>query len=196
MATDVVDVRPSGNRRIDRVLAADYLEGLREMPLAEVRGLRGEAEQEEVDLSYLRRMVQGRLDVLRAELAHRQGAAGGASLVEALPQILADESRTPSRGLGRHTSVEPSRADSHRRAVEALVADVDLSNVSSRSDDELNAVLVRLGEAEQSLSGKRKAVQEVMDACSAEITRRYRDGEARVGDLLGSGEGATAGASS
>jgi hypothetical protein len=29
--------------------------------------------------------------------------------------------------MGRHTTMEPSRADSHRRYVEALVADVDLS---------------------------------------------------------------------
>ena len=31
---------------------------------------------------------------------------------------------------------------------------------------------------------KRRAVQKVMDACSAEITRRYRDGEADVDALL------------
>ena len=61
-----------GNRRIDRVLAADYLEGLQGLPLAEVRQLRADAEQEEVDLSYLRRMIQGRLDILRAELNRRR----------------------------------------------------------------------------------------------------------------------------
>ena len=173
-----------GHRRIDRVLAEDYLDGLREASLADVRSLRDEAEQEEVDLSYLRRMVQGRLDVLRAEVARRGGAEGG-DLVAGLAQILAEEPRSPARGLGRHTSIEPSRVDQHRRYVEALVADVDLSDVSARSDEDIAKAQELLASEEQGLSSKRREVQRVMDACSAEITRRYRDGEADVDVLLG-----------
>ena len=185
MSVDGTAAAPrKGNRRIDRVLAEDYLEGLRDLPLADVRALRGEAEQEEVDLSYIRRMIQGRLDILRAELNRREGT-GGQGLVEGLAAILADEPRAPARGLGRHTTVEPSRADSHRRYVEALVADVDLSDVGARTTDELAHALRTLSEEEQGLSGKRREVQQVMDACSAEITRRYRDGEADVDALLG-----------
>lgn len=174
---------PRGQRRIDRVLAEDYLHGLRDLPLTDVRALRAEAEQEEVDLSYLRRLVQGRLDVLRAELNRREGI-GATDLVEGLPGILADEPRAPARGMGRHATVEPSRADSHRRYLEALVADVDLSDVSARSTDELAHALRTLSEEEQGLSGQRRSVQAVMDECSAEITRRYRDGEADVNTLL------------
>ena len=173
-----------GNRRIDRVLAEDYLAGLRDLPLAEVRQLRTDAEQEEVDLSYLRRMIQGRLDILRAEL-NRRDSSSATNLVDGLAAILADEPRAPARGLGRHSTVEPSRADSHRRYVEALVADVDLSDTSARSTDELAHAMRTLSEEEQGISSKRRAVQAVMDACSAEITRRYRDGEADVGALLG-----------
>ena len=172
-----------GNRRIDRVLAEDFLDGLRDLPLAEVRELRSEAEQEEVDLSYLRRMIQGRLDILRAEL-NRRDSASTSTLVEGLAAILADEPRAPARGLGRHSTLEPSRADSHRRYVEALVADVDLSDVSARSTDELAHAMRTLSEEEQGISAKRRSVQKVMDACSAEITRRYRDGEADVDALL------------
>ena len=173
-----------GHRRIDRVLAEDYLDGLREASLADVRSLRDEAEQEEVDLSYLRRMVQGRLDVLRAEVARRGGGEGG-DLVAGLASILAEEPRSPARGLGRHTSVEPSRVDQHRRYVEALVADVDLSDVSARTDEDITRASELLKAEEQGLSAKRREVQRVMDACSAEITRRYRDGEADVDVLLG-----------
>ncbi len=176
---------PGGNRRIDRVLAEDYLAGLPAASLQEVRGLRGEAEQEEVDLSYIRRMVQGRIDIVRAELERRGGDGG--KLVDRLASILADEQRAPARGLGRHTTLEPTRADEHRRYVERLVADVDLSDVSTRSDDELRHALETLADEEQKLSAKRREVQQVMDACSAEITRRYRDGEADVSSLLGAG---------
>src|SRR5687768_2558993 len=182
-ATVSVEGTAQGNRRIDRVLAEGFLEGLRDLPLAEVRELRTEAEQEEVDLSYLRRMIQGRLDILRAEL-NRRDSSSNETLVEGLAAILADEPRAPARGLGRHTTVEPSRADSHRRYVEALVADVDLSDTGARSTDEIAHAMRTLSEEEQSISGKRRAVQKVMDACSAEITRRYRDGEADVDALL------------
>jgi hypothetical protein len=173
-----------GTRRIDRVLAEDYLSGLRTVEIHELRELRTEAEQEEVDLSFIRRMVQGRLDVIRAELNRRDGNGTG-NLVQDLAAILADEPRAPARGLGRHVTVEPSRADSHRRYVEALVADVDLSDVGSRTTDELAHAMRTLNDEEQTLSAKRREVQKVMDACSAEITRRYRDGEADVETLLG-----------
>ena len=178
-----VEGTKQGGRRIDRVLAEDYLAGLRGLSLADVRELRGEAEQEEVDLSYLRRMIQGRLDILRAEL-NRRDSTGTNSLVEDLSTILADEPRSAARGLGRHSTVEPSRADSHRRYVEALVADVDLSDTGARSSDELAHAMRTLSEEERKISEKRRAVQGVMDACSAEITRRYRDGEADVDALL------------
>ena len=177
-----------GNRRIDRVLSEDYLDGLREASLAEVRALRTDAEQEEVDLSYLRRLIQGRVDILRAEL-NRRGGSGSGDLVKDLAAILADEPRAPARGLGRHVTVEPSRADSHRRYVEALVANVDLSDVSERTSEELEHAMHTLSEEEHKLSAKRRAVQHVMDACSAEITRRYRDGEADVATLLGEQSG-------
>ena len=175
---------PGGMRRIDRVLAEDYLAGLAEAPLADVRALRAEAEQEEADLSYVRRLVQGRIDIVKAELARRTGGQGG-SLVDSLAQVLADQTRSSTpHGLGRHVTVEPSRVDAHQRYVEALVADVDLSDTTARTDEELQRALEVLSAEEEVVSGKRRQVQVVMDALSAEVTRRYRDGEADVAALL------------
>jgi len=175
---------PVGNRRIDRVLSEDYLDGLSAMPLSDVRTLRNEAEQEEADLSYLRRLLQGRVDIIKAELARRRGELGeSGSIIEQLPRILADD-RAPARGLGRHVVIEPSRVDEHRRLVERLVADSDLSALAGRTADQLDETLVRFGEHERDISEQRRAVQAVMDACAAEITRRYREGEADVSALL------------
>ena len=175
---------PGGNRRIDRVLSDDYLDGIGTLSLADLRARRDESEQEETDTSYLRRLVQGRIDILRAELARRSGEGTG-SLLADLPQILGEHGpRSAPRGLGRHTTVEPSRADEHRRYVEALVADVDLSDVMARTDEELRTALGVFEREESDLSDKRRRVFAVLDALSAEITRRYRDGEADVSDLL------------
>ncbi|HET7530867.1 MAG TPA: aerial mycelium formation protein [Mycobacteriales bacterium] len=172
-----------GNRRIDRVLSDDYLAGLGGLSMDDVRNLRKEAEQEETDLSYLRRLLQGRIDILRAELDRRSGDTD-APLVDSLAKILADDNVAGPHGLGRHIAAEPSRADSHRRHVEALVADVDLSDLAAHDDAALRRVVDSLVAEEQSVSEKRRAVQKVMDACTAEITRRYRDGEANATDLL------------
>ena len=172
-----------GNRRIDKVLAEGFSDALESLPLDEVRERRHEAEQEETDLSYLRRVLQGRLDILRAELARRNGEE--IDLVESLSSILADEGAVGApRGLGRHSAVEPSRADAHRRHVEALIADVDLSNPSAHDDASLQRVLGVLESEEHEVSEKRRQVQKVMDALTAEITRRYREGDADVNALL------------
>jgi hypothetical protein len=172
-----------GNRRIDKVLAEGYSDALESLPIEEVRERRHEAEQEEVDLSYLRRVLQGRLDILRAEFARRNGEE--TDLVQSLSKILADEgAASPPRGLGRHTAVEPSRVDAHRRHVEQLIADVDLSNPSAHDDASLRRVLEVLEREEHEVSEKRREVQKVMDALTAEITRRYREGDADVSALL------------
>ena len=173
---------PQGNRRIDKVLDPDFVNGLDQLSLDDLRERRREADQEETDLSYMRRLLQGRLDILRAELARRSGE--GSDLVDALPQILADEASGGPRGLGRHMSAEPSRADAHRRHVEALVADVDLSNPDAHDDASLRKVLATLEAEEQSVSESRRAVQKVMDTLTGEVTRRYRDGDADPSDLL------------
>jgi hypothetical protein len=182
-SVDVAGTTRAGNRRIDRVLAEDYLAGVQQAPLADVRALRAEAEQEEADLSYVRRLVQGRIDIIRAELARRSSGSDG-SLVDNLAAVLADQSRGAAHGMGRHATVEPTRVDAHQRYVERLVADVDLADTSARTEDELQSALEVLTAEESSLSAKRKKVQEVMDALSAEVTRRYRDGEADVAALL------------
>ncbi len=178
---------PFGNRRIDRVLADDYLERVRSASMPELRTYRDEAIQEETDLSYIRRLVQGRMDILQAELDRREGGGTG-SLIDALPGILAEAPRGPAHGLGRHSTVEPSRAAEHRRYVEQLVADVDLSDVFAREPAELITVLEALRDEEEDISAKRRRVQQVVDACSAELTRRYRDGEADASDLLETGD--------
>jgi anti-sigma-K factor RsiG len=171
-----------GHRRIDRVLAENFLAGIGSASIDELRSMRADAEQEEADQSYLRRLLQGRIDILRAEAERRRADGAGQSLVEALPQILADERGAP-HGLGQHRTVEPSRVDEHRRRVEALIANLDISDVGGSSDEEIARAIATLEAEEHEISETRRQVQTVADACATEITRRYRDGEADVSDL-------------
>jgi len=172
---------PNGRRRIDLVLADGFASDLGGLDMDEVRSRRREAEQEEADLSYVRRMLQGRMDILRAELARR--ASGGGKIVEHLSQVLADSGRD-DHGLGRFLRVEPSRVADHRRLVEQVIADVGVSDVEHHSDDELRAALGRLEGFERGVSEDRHRVQQVMDALTTEVAARYRSGAASVDDLL------------
>jgi hypothetical protein len=178
----VIEVRPGGRRRIDRVLAPGFLDGIAGRALEDVRSLRDDAAQEETDLSYLRRLLHARIDIVYAE--QRRRAIGGSPVLEDLAAILSDAERRAPAGSGRLQRLEPSRAESHRRYVEALVADVDLSDVVSLSDERLATALRAYCVEERSISFRRRQVQAVVDAINAEIAARYRAGTASVDDLL------------
>ena len=190
-----MQTQPGGRRRIDHVLAEDFLDGLQDLPVDQLRARRGEAEQEETDLSYARRLLHGRLDLLRAEQARRDGtgaatvpATTDAELVAALAKTLADPPG-PSHGMGKHGLVEPSRVGEHRRAAEAAVADPALSDPAGMDDDALAAAVARLDTLQQDVGEQRAAVQRAADALTDELGRRYREGVLHVEDVLaGSGE--------
>ena len=182
-----------GRRALDRVLSPEFLVDLQGMDLPTLREHRTVAEQEEADLSYARRLLQGRLDLLGAEEARRAGVDGApaavtrvrtdAELVASLTDVLADPRRT-DHGMGRYTSVEPSRVGEHRRRAELAVADPTMSNLTAMDEDQLAAARERLEDLEQELSADRHRVQVAMDACTEEITRRYRDGVVTIDDAL------------
>ncbi|MDQ3151119.1 MAG: aerial mycelium formation protein [Actinomycetota bacterium] len=179
----MIEVRPGGRRRIDRVLAASFVDGLDRLPLDDVRARRDEAAQEETDLSYVRQLLHGRIDIVLAE-QHRRSEGGEAPVISELARILATGAVGPATGSGRYHTVEPSRAESHRRHVEALVSDVDLSDVASLSAEQLTAALAAYRAEAESASRRRREVQQVIDRCNAEIGSRYAVGTASVDDLL------------
>lgn len=189
---NVSGYQAGGRRALDRVLAPDFLDDLQGMDLPTLREHRTVAEQEEADLSYARRLVQGRLDLIGAESQRRAGVDGAegvpvarsdAELVASLTDILADPKRS-DHGSGRYSSVEPSRVGEHRRRAEAAVSDPRMSDVAAMDDEQLAAARDRLVELEQELSTDRHRVQVVMDACTDEISRRYREGVVDVDEVL------------
>src|SRR5437763_2198999 len=133
------------------------------LDLEELRARRADADQEEVDLSYARRLLQGRLDILRAEQAGRRGDApavvqqrSDAEIVAALSRILGDEQRQ-TRGLGRHVSgATPSRVGEHRREAERAGADVGGSDPRGPDDGALAEAIANLAAIESRSSRPRR----------------------------------------
>jgi hypothetical protein len=162
------------------------------LDLAALRTLRREAQQEEADLSYLRRMLHGRIDILQAELGRRAEPSGAAPAADAsddaevvgrLSEILTDG---PSRvrSSARHVTLGTPLTERVRALAEEMLSEVELSDLDARTDPELHDAMARLARHEQQVSRRRQTLHQTVDGCSAEITRRYRDGEARIDDLL------------
>lgn len=177
---------PSRRRRIDRLISEDYLTGLEGLVLATLRARRREAEQEDSNLTYWQALVRGRVEIVRAELARRETAApAGTSLVAQLPEILGAGLRG-ELGSGRFPRVQPdvNVLDKHRRLEDKVLAESAVADLTTISDQDLSTIVTTLVEFDSVLSSRRSRVRDVVDALSGELTRRYRNGEAKVDDLL------------
>ena len=186
---------PIESSELQRVLDPSFLDGLESRSMEDLRSLRGQLQQAEDGVSYVRRVVQGRLDIVGAERQRRSGpadagSAGGeehSSIVEDLPGILADPAHS-GRGSG------PGRLPMHiAPGVEAdeLVAEVDrqvdptrLTALDDLPEAELDELMDSLASLERQLSDQRHALHQSLDALQAEMVRRYRSGEASVDNLL------------
>jgi hypothetical protein len=165
---------PGGNRRIDRILDGGYVEGLEDLSLDELRARRDECLAEREYLSLLRRLVQGRAEILRAEIDRRGAGADDEPLVERLSTILAGEGHTPSRGEAVRVGVPEEEMLLARRRVERLVADAGLSDPGALDDERLGRAVDALAGEEHEVSQARAHVIDALDRVQDELKRRYK----------------------
>jgi len=152
-----------------------------ELTLAELRALRARRQADDDAISYVRRLVQGRLDLVLAEQKRRL-SGDDRNVSEDLPAI-----------LGRHLNSGPARpprptndASDHPLAIELdeLCVSLGANHVADLADTELETLCEGLDAFEHARSLERRELFDRLDALSAELVRRYRDGEANVDDLL------------
>lgn len=167
-------------------LADDLLEGLSELSIDEVRARRTACQQLETQLSYVRRLAQGRLDIVTSEIAaRRDGTQGDRTLVEQLTHALSDHITAPGTGH-LPMMLAPGEVDPELMAgLDGAAPPAQVSAPGAMGDDELREVADALAEFERNISARRRAMFDRIDALQAEIVRRYRSGEATVDSLLG-----------
>jgi len=166
--------REGGNRRIDRVLAPRFVQDLGHLSVVELKQRRDEALAEREYLSLLRRLVHGRLDILRLEVK-RRAEGGSGSLVDHLAEALVEDERGSSRGEALRVSVSETDVSQARRRVERFVSDATVSDPTALSDDDVVRAERRLSEEERMVSKARGAVMEVHDRFQDELKRRYKE---------------------
>ena len=171
----------------DALLDPEGLTDLEERPIEEIRARRAACIEVETGLSYLRRLIQGSLDIIERELVRRAGGGDPQSvgdLVGQLPDILGEIPRPP--GVGRLTQIlEPTEFDDELiRAYEDVVGDGRLARAADLEGVELVALMDQLRAVEVKVSARRHAFHGCIDVLQAEMTRRYRTGEANVDSLF------------
>ena len=164
-----------GNRRIDKIRDPGFVQGISDLSLEDLRARRDECLAEREYLSLLRRLLQGRAEILKAEV---EGRATGETvpLVDRLSEILADDDhQVTSRGEAVRIAVPEEEMLLARRRVERLAGDPELSDPSALDDDALAAAITALVTEEAGVSDARNDVFGALDALQDELKRRYKD---------------------
>lgn len=171
-------------RRIDQIVHEDFVADLGSLSVDVLRERRRMCDDVENELSYYRRMLHGRMDLLLFELRRRRGEEKR-SLIEALPEILSD-SASGSDSSGRRTKVAiPDLPDHRRRRIDEVLEADFLTRIAFVEESELLEIQLALVETESDISVQRHAVQAAFDLVQAELTNRYREGLANFDELLG-----------
>jgi len=178
-------VTETKRRRMDRIQDADFLENLEGIGVDELRVRRSMCDDLDVELSYYRRMLHGRMDLLAFEIRRRAGEEQQ-TLLEALPRILSAGSFSGVAGLPeRSVPIEiPDIPSPGRRLVDRALDSDFLARLPSMEDGDLRDTHAFLAEVEADVSQNRRIVHVTLDRLQEELTRRYREGLADPGELL------------
>jgi hypothetical protein len=153
----------------------------RQLSLVELRALRARLQNDDDAVSYVRRLAQARLDLVEAEKRRRR-EGDTETLTDELPAILSSHLTggpprppRPAEDYSSHPLAEQFDALADR------AGDQDLEELTV---DELTFYADALRDFEQARSHERRDLFAKIDELSAELVRRYRDGEADVDGLL------------
>lgn len=172
-------------RRIDQIHDPGFLAELHTVDLDELRRRRRMCGDLDTELSFYRRLLHGRMDLLEFERRRRSGDEER-TLLEALPEILAGQPSPPSGVSGRQVPLDaPAVPERGRRAVDRVLADDFLTRLPELEDEEIRETQASLTEIEGEISRQRRAVFEAHDRVQQELSRRYREGLADADELLG-----------
>lgn len=156
----------------------------RSLSLDELRSLRNKLQAEDDVVSYVRRVAQARVDLVRAEQHRRERGERSEDLSSELRVVLS--SHLTSGAPRPPRPVEDLGENELSNELDRICTEHGFSRLEDLDLDELTVLERELTAYERRVSDDRRARFDRLDALSAELVRRYRDGEASVDGLLGS----------
>ena len=165
------------NDRIQPLLDPSYVDAIANRSTDELRAMKTECAEIETSVSYYRRLAQGRIEILDAELDRRSRGGSVEDLISHLPDILAGEG-------GRSSSTQSRIAEPEAPVVELewsdgrerLITDTTLANLPLLDDAGVSSVREELREFERDLSDVRRELHGVIDQVEHEIAQRQAAG--------------------
>lgn len=149
------------------------------LSLDELRGLRSELQQQDDVVSYARRVAQARVDLVKSEMARRDDDG---SVSDEVTEVL---SQHLNSGPGRPPRPAEDLSDNTLSAeLDSICSAAGFGRIDELTEDELSTLAEAIEAFERRVSQDRRERFELLDAMSAELVRRYRDGEADVDSLL------------
>ncbi|MEP1126421.1 MAG: hypothetical protein ABJH68_21260 [Ilumatobacter sp.] len=147
--------------------------------LDELRALRTELQQRDDVVSYARRVAQARLDLVRSEVSRRESDGDVSDdVADVLSQQLTGGPARPPR------PAEDLSDDALSAELDSICAEHHYGRMEELDEAELATLADAIDEFERRVSQDRRERFDRLDALSAELVRRYRDGEATVDSLL------------
>lgn len=152
------------------------------LSLDELRSLRNQLQSEDDVVSYVRRVAQARLDLVRAEAHRRERGETQEDLSSELRVVLSSHlTGGPPRPPRPVENLDDNELSDR---LDAVCAEHGFSRLEDLMPSELENLDAELTKFERQVSDDRRERYERLDALSAELVRRYRDGEASVDGLL------------
>ena len=152
-----------------------YVAGLDARSVDDLRAMHAECLELETEVSYVRRLIQARIDILEAELERRASGGTFEDLINALPQILADAGPRADQASSRlPQKMAPDQESEWAGDLEA--SDNLLANLPALDDDELRSAMDRLRSLEREVSDERRAFFGVIDRIDLDLAERLKTG--------------------
>lgn len=168
---------------LQRVLEPTYLSGLVALSTDRVREMRRDCTDLENGFSYVRRVAQGRLDLLSKETESRASGGGGDlhDLVERLPEMLSAGVRAGVGGRVEQELQPPDHVvDPLTEKLDGVVGPSMITSVAELADEAMSSGVIALSNFEEELSTARRSLHSVIDSINDELARRISDSESPV----------------
>jgi hypothetical protein len=162
------------DERLRRITAPGYLRDLDDADAARIRAMRDECRQEERRLSYVRRLVQGHLDLALAERTRRGAAEQPPLVIRVTHALTGPGGGRSARAVGLYEPSEASGDD---------VVDLETTRLPDLDDASLRALVERLRQRERALSDQRGILLANLDRLQDALVARYRDGHAAIDEV-------------
>lgn len=164
----------NSERSLARLTAPEYLDDLGRADTQRLRAMRDECRAAERRLSYVRRMIQGHLDLAAGEL-QRRSVDGAEALVARVARALSGPAAA-GRSVRAVGLYDPADAGSD-------LDDVASDQLPDLDEAGLLAHVDRLRRRERELSDSRAILLDHLDRLQAALVERYRDGRALIDDV-------------